>query len=113
MKYVYFSDGTDNGKSFNTLEDAMKYLYQSASHIKLHLNGTLRNIEVTKTSFSLFIETYNWLIGEKYIQEIGIKLYAPEEAIHLASEYHLEAEVQSAMDSGMSPLEACREWDLI
>lgn len=79
MKYVYFSDGTDNGKSFDTLNDAMKYLYQSASHIKLHLNGTLRNIEVTKTSFSLFIETYNWLIGEKYIQEIGIKLYAPED----------------------------------
>lgn len=38
---------------------------------------------------------------------------SPEDAIRLASKYHLEAEVQSAMDSGMSPLEACREWDLI
>lgn len=79
MKYIYFSDGTDNGKSFNTLEDAMKYLYQSAFHIKLHLNGTLKNVKATKTSFSLFIETYNWLIGKKYIQEVGIKLCAPED----------------------------------
>lgn len=37
----------------------------------------------------------------------------PEDALRIASEYHLEAEVQSAMDNGMSPLEACKEWDLL
>lgn len=37
----------------------------------------------------------------------------PDEAIKLASEYHLEAEVQAAMDSGMSPLEACRDWYIL
>lgn len=37
----------------------------------------------------------------------------PEDALRIASEYHLEAEVKAAMDNGMSPLEACKEWDLI
>lgn len=37
----------------------------------------------------------------------------PEIALELASDYNLEAEVKEAMDSGMSPYEACKEWDLI
>lgn len=37
----------------------------------------------------------------------------PESAIEIASKYHLEAEVKEAMDNGMSPLEACKEWDLV
>ena len=36
-----------------------------------------------------------------------------EDAIKLASKYHLEAEVQEDIDNGMSPLEACREWDIL
>ena len=38
---------------------------------------------------------------------------SPENAIRLASKYHLEAEVQADIDSGMSPIEACREWDIL
>lgn len=49
----------------------------------------------------------------EFVKQLGAFYLTPEEAINLASEYHLEAEVQSAMDWGMSPLEACREWDLI
>lgn len=37
----------------------------------------------------------------------------PEDALRIASKHHLEAEVKSAMNSGMSPFEACIEWDLI
>lgn len=36
-----------------------------------------------------------------------------EDALRIASKHHLEAEVKSAMNSGMSPFEACIEWDLI
>lgn len=49
----------------------------------------------------------------KFVKQLKAFYLTPEEALNLASEYHLEAEVQSAMDSGMSPLEACKEWDLI
>lgn len=49
----------------------------------------------------------------EFVKPIKAFYLTPEEAIKLASEYHLEAEVQSAMDSGMLPLEACREWDLL
>lgn len=38
---------------------------------------------------------------------------SPEDALRIASKYHLEDEVKSAMNSGMSPFEACIEWDLI
>lgn len=49
----------------------------------------------------------------EFVKQLRAFYLTPEEAINLASEYHLEAEVQSAMDSGMSPLEACREWDIL
>ena len=37
----------------------------------------------------------------------------PEEAIRLATAHDLQDEVQEAMDKGMSPFDACREWDVI
>lgn len=37
----------------------------------------------------------------------------PEEAIKLASKYNLQDEVQRAMDEGMSPFDACKEWDVV
>lgn len=35
------------------------------------------------------------------------------EAIAIAKEYHLEAEVTECIKQGMSPIEALIEWDLI
>ena len=48
----------------------------------------------------------------EFVKQLKAFNLTPEEAIKLASKHHLEAEIQSAMDSGMSPLEACKEWDL-
>ena len=36
-----------------------------------------------------------------------------DEAIAIAKEYHLEAEVTEYIKQGMSPIEALIEWDLI
>lgn len=36
-----------------------------------------------------------------------------DEAIAIAKEYHLEAEVTKCINQGMSPIEALIEWDLI
>ena len=35
------------------------------------------------------------------------------EAIQLARKYNLEAEVRQELASGLTPEEACREWDLL
>lgn len=55
MKYMYFSDGTDNGKPFDSLEEAVKYLYQQALHSKVHLDGVLKGMQVTEDLCSLGI----------------------------------------------------------
>lgn len=49
----------------------------------------------------------------EFVKQLKAFYLTPEEAINLASEYHLEAEVQADIDNGMSPLEACREWDVL
>jgi len=36
-----------------------------------------------------------------------------EDALRIASKFHLEAEVQRELDNGATPLEALREWDII
>jgi len=36
-----------------------------------------------------------------------------DEAIAIAKEYHLEAEVTECINQGMSPIKALIEWDLI
>lgn len=72
MRYVYFSDGTDNGKSFTNVKEALEYLYQSALHVKRHENGKLKDIKLTDNSFSLLIEKTNFLLGT-YVEEIGIR----------------------------------------
>lgn len=61
MKYIYFSDGTDNGKPFNSLEEAIEYLYQQAHHSKVHLDGVLKDMKVTEDAFILYIEKYSKL----------------------------------------------------
>ena len=36
-----------------------------------------------------------------------------EDALRIASEFNLEAEVQHELDNGATPLEALREWDIV
>ena len=36
-----------------------------------------------------------------------------EDALRIASKFHLEAEVQRELDNGATPLEARREWDIV
>ena len=36
-----------------------------------------------------------------------------EDALRIASKFHLEAEVQKELDNGATPLDALREWDII
>lgn len=37
----------------------------------------------------------------------------PKEAILLARKYNLEAEIRQELASGLSPEDACREWDIL
>lgn len=36
-----------------------------------------------------------------------------EDALRIASKFHLEAEVQRELDNGATPLEALREWNIV
>ena len=36
-----------------------------------------------------------------------------EDALRIASKFHLEAEVQKELDNGATPLEALKEWDIL
>lgn len=36
-----------------------------------------------------------------------------EDALRIASKFHLEAEVQHELDNGATPLDALKEWDII
>ena len=36
-----------------------------------------------------------------------------EDALRIASKFHLEAEVQHELDNGATPLEALKEWDIL
>lgn len=36
-----------------------------------------------------------------------------EDALRIASKFHLEAEVQKELDNGATPLDALREWDIL
>lgn len=86
-------------KIFLQERDAIKWGRSRATQ-KLDARFVLYRQEITRTGRVDFVEyLYPYL--------------SPEDALRVASKYHLESEVQSAMDSGMSPLEACREWDLI
>ena len=51
--------------------------------------------------------------------EVTVKAVKPsvvktaEDALRIASKFHLEAEVKRELDNGATPLEALREWDII
>ena len=79
MKYVYFSNGTDNGKPFNSLKEAIEYLYQQAHHSKIHLDGVLKDMKVTEDAFILYIEEYNFFRG-RTVEEIGIRIASKDDA---------------------------------
>jgi hypothetical protein len=71
--YIFISSGTDNGKPFDSIENALSYLYNSAKHSKIHLNGVLKDIKMTENSFILCVEQYNMFLGRTVI-EIGIRV---------------------------------------
>ena len=86
--YVYFSDGTDNGKTFTSIEEAMKYLYQQAHHSKVHLGGILKDMRVTETTFTLYIEKYQFLRG-RVVEEIGIRITSKDDAKRIKSYFEI------------------------
>ena len=51
--------------------------------------------------------------------EVTVKTVKPsvvktaEDALRIASKFHLEAEVQHELDNGATPLEALKEWDIL
>ena len=70
------------------LLDTSKYVV--AKHIKV----TTKTEVVVKTAKSSIVKT-------------------AEDALRIASKFHLEAEVQHELDNGATPLEALEEWDII
>lgn len=88
MKYMYFSDGTDNGKPFDSLEEAVKYLYQQALHSKVHLDGVLKDMQVTEDAFVLYVEKYHFLRG-RAIEEMGIRIRTACDAEKIKSYFEI------------------------
>lgn len=88
MNYIFFSNGTSNGKPFNTLEEAVKYLYEIAHHSKVHLDGVLKDMKVTETSFTLYIEEYQFLKGRD-IEEMGIRVASAKDAELIKSYFEI------------------------
>ena len=88
MKYLYFSEGTDNGKPFNSLERAIEYLYQQAYHSKIHLNGVLKDMKVTEDAFILYIEQYQFLRG-RAVEEMGIRIASKDDAEKIRSYFKI------------------------
>ena len=70
------------------LLDTSKYVV--AKHIKV----TTKTEVVVKTAKSSIVKT-------------------AEDALRIASKFHLEAEVRKELDNGATPLDALREWDII
>ena len=64
--------------------------YVVAKHIKV----TTKTEVVVKTAKSSVVKT-------------------AEDALRIASKFHLEAEVQKELDNGATPLEALKEWDIL
>ena len=64
--------------------------YVVAKHIKV----TTKTEVVVKTAKSSVVKT-------------------AEDALRIASKFHLEAEVQHELDNGATPLEALKEWDIL
>lgn len=88
MKYIYISDGTDNGKPFNSLGKAIEYLYQQAHHSKIHLNGVLKDMKVTENAFILCVEKYQFLRG-RVVEEMGIRIASKDDAEKIKSYFEI------------------------
>lgn len=88
MKYMYFSAGTDNGKPFNSLKEAVEYLYQRAHHSKVHLDGVLKDMKVTEDAFVLYIEQYQFLRG-RAVEEIGIHIASKDDVEKIKSYFKI------------------------
>lgn len=88
MKYLYFSNGTDNGKPFNSIDNAIEYLYQQAHHSKVHLDGVLKDMKVTENAFVLYIEKYQFLMG-RAVEEMGIRIASKNDAEKIKSYFEI------------------------
>lgn len=86
-KYVYISSrGTDDGKPFNNLEEALEHLYNSIIHAKIHLGAKLVKTEITENKFSMFLDVPEFIYGGRIICEEGIR-YATKEDERLIRTY--------------------------
>ena len=69
----------------------------------------------------LLILTSKYVIAKEItiVTEVTVKVAkssivkTAEDALRIASKFHLEAEVQHELDNGATPLDALREWDII
>ena len=69
----------------------------------------------------LLILTSKYVIAKEItiVTEVTVKVAkssivkTAEDALRIASKFHLEAEVQHELDNGATPLEALKEWDII
>ena len=69
----------------------------------------------------LLILTSKYVIAKEItiVTEVTVKVAkssivkTAEDALRIASKFHLEAEVQKELDNGATPLDALREWDII
>lgn len=74
--------------------------------------GRRRALQDLDSRYKLYKQEITRTSGLEFAEDLCPYL-SPEDAIRLASKYHLEAVVQEDMDNGMSPLEACTEWDIL
>lgn len=74
--------------------------------------GRRRAIQYLDHNYKLYKQEITRTGKLEFVKQLKAFL-TPEDALRIASKHHLEAEVKSAMNSGMSPFEACIEWDLI
>lgn len=62
------SKAMDNGKLFNTIEEALNYLHQQVYHAKLHLNAKLQDMKVDEDSFTVTVEQYDYFTGTSVVE---------------------------------------------
>ena len=86
-------------KVFLQKHDAIKWGRTLATNNSIYLVYLYKQ-EITRKGILEFVSTLDPFL-------------TPKAALELASDYNLESEIKTAMDNGMSPYEACKEWDLI
>ena len=83
-----------NGKEAMGIMMLIILILSSKYVVAKHIKVTTKTEVVVKTAKSSVVKT-------------------AEDALRIASKFHLEAEVQHELDNGATPLEALKEWDII